>query len=90
MIFRPTTHQLAILNALQNGSRTAAQLRQENGIPRGSINTICQRMEAAGLLVSHPTWNAGGPRRWYRLSKDGKRLLRATQAFDACYANAHP
>jgi PadR family transcriptional regulator PadR len=72
---------LAVLSRLRT-PQYGYSLRQaldERGLPieEGTLYPLLRRLESQGVLES--TWNVdgGSPRRYYQLSRDGRRLYRS-------------
>ena len=79
----PSVLWIKFMRHLQINAHSGADLlKAEYGLPRGSIYTTLARMEKANLVRSQKKWDSGGPRRLYRLTPYGKRMLRAMEAFE--------
>src|SRR5580700_12074761 len=75
---------LAVLSQLgspQYGySLRQALAAQGMGIEEGTLYPLLRRLEGQGLLASEWRIEDGPPRRYYRLSPEGERLLRSLTA----------
>lgn len=91
------TDQLLLMAALGEGERTGFQLirlLEDRGDPaftlrEGAIYPLLYQLEAAGHVCAHMRDTTDGPRRFYRLTRQGVRALerghaqRLRRAFDA-------
>jgi PadR family transcriptional regulator PadR len=83
----PRKEQLILELLLEEGPQFGLQLveRSKGGLRRGTVYVTLGRMEAKGLVVSEqqplPVGGIGLPRRIYRPTALGERLLQAWAAF---------
>ena len=74
--------ELVVLGLLARGERYGLQVVEETGgaggvLSEGSIYPLLNRLEREGKLIARWGFDegAGNPRKYYRLSEDGSRLL---------------
>jgi PadR family transcriptional regulator PadR len=71
-----------ILRAIGSGHCYGFQIMEATGLPSGTIYPALRRLEAAGLIRSDfdattAVESQGPPRKYFRVTADGKRALRA-------------
>jgi len=70
--------RLGIVSALAvNGSLTFTELKQLLGATDGNLSAHARRLEEAGYVLCHKTFEDRTPRTAYRLSKEGRGALEA-------------
>jgi PadR family transcriptional regulator, regulatory protein PadR len=81
-ITRQTERVLAALLRDAHGHRYGLQISREAGLKSGTLYPILARLEAADWVVSEweridPSAEGRRPRRYYRLTGEGRRIARA-------------
>ena len=79
---RQTERLLAVLLRDPSGHRYGLELSRETGLKSGTLYPILARLEGAGWVVSEweqidPSAEGRRPRRYYRLTREGKDVARA-------------
>jgi DNA-binding PadR family transcriptional regulator len=73
--------EAAILRQLTTSEKFGLQLVAEGGPGRGTVYVTLSRMQKRGLITSRQEIQSahatGLPRRFYRITDDGRRILRA-------------
>jgi len=71
-----------ILLTIENGRRYGFEIMEATGLPSGTIYPALRRLEKSGLIRSD--WDSaataesqGPPRKYYRVTRDGKVALEA-------------
>jgi PadR family transcriptional regulator PadR len=77
--------EMCVLALLSSGDgyayEIAARLAQDIGMGEGTIYPLMRRMQAEGLVSTYLVESASGPpRKYYRLTAEGKRTFAAQRA----------
>ncbi len=78
------THTAAVLlKTIRNGRRYGFEIMESTGLPSGTVYPALRRLEEGGIIESrweeakHATAEQRPPRRYYRLTRNGEKMLTA-------------